>query len=74
MPVFNLLYFASHLVTEASGEVQVCKEENDKYPKFSGEADVRVKAQEDRHFHFNYNGILRRFFGGRVISHVREIA
>lgn len=53
MAVLNLLYFDSRLVTEAYGVVQVCKEENYKYPLFSGEADISMKAQEDRHIHFN---------------------
>lgn len=35
MTVLNLLYFDSHLVIEAYSVVQVCKEKNYKYPKFS---------------------------------------
>lgn len=35
MTVLNLLYFDSHLVIESYSAVQVCKEENYKYPKFS---------------------------------------
>lgn len=53
MPVLNLSYFDSHLVTEAYSVVQVCKEENYKYPKFSVEAGIIMKPQKDRSIHFN---------------------
>lgn len=51
--VLNLLCFDSHLVIEAYSVVQVCKEENYKYPEFSREAGTSIKAQEDRNIHFN---------------------
>lgn len=35
MAVLNLLYFDSHLVIETYRVVEVCKEENYRYPEFS---------------------------------------
>lgn len=45
MTILNLLYFDSHLVIEAHSLVQVYKEENYKYPKFSVWGDRHKKTE-----------------------------